>query len=210
MRATFGVLTVALVVLAGCAAPVATHAGPCTPAEPLLVVSGVANQPGPAPSESWTVVWPDGGVQTWSMRVTVAYGSEDASRVTARGGLEATSVCGVAAFHGSYPGPAWPPPGFPAEAWRATVDATPRGVAQGNASHLQALLHRSFFALPADASVPGCHDGVTLRYSASNAGTVHRVRAYCQGDPAFETFAEDVRTWLDEALGRDVRPQGST
>lgn len=181
--------------LAGCSTPPDEHAGPCPVIEPLLVWSGSVNGPKDAvPAPTWTVIWPDGRFETWVVRQAITAGAEEDSHVVARGGLEATTVCGVAAFHGSYPGPEWPWAGLEGSR-QSTLDVAFREEGQGERATLEEELRRSFFGLPADAS-SGCEDGVTSRFSAHLDGRTHRSHAYCDGTADFEAFEQAVRDWL--------------
>lgn len=183
------------VLLAGCAAPADLHSGPCRPGEPLLVGSSAVNMAA-APSPGWTVVWLDGRVERWVVRQGLEAGSAEDARVSARDGLDAEVVCGVATFHGRYP--VWPPSGASSSAFHLEVDLD--STARIDPGPLEDLLRASFFGLPADASVPDCADGVTRRYSARLDGLEHHSQADCQGSAEFEAFAGSVHGLLaDEA-----------
>ena len=182
MRRTLALATILL--LAGCAAP-QEHAGACEVAAPLLVASATVNMADP-PAPTWTIVWPDGTTETWKADSTLRPGPAAESTLTAHGGLGAERACGVAAFHGAYPGPHWPPTGFPD--LQVAMEVTPTDSGQADAAAIEGLLREAFFDLPADASVPECSDGVTRAYSAQVDGRRHHSSASCEGTPGFEAF----------------------
>ncbi len=190
-----------LMVLAGCSEAPQRHGGLCEPVVPLLVGSGVVNGPRSSPHSptlDWTVVWPDGRVERWGVKQTLEEGPTEESSVLTRGGLDPELACGVAVFHGGYPGPDWPISQFPGGPYQIQLEFTQRQATQAGAAPLEAILRDSFFDLPADASVPDCADGITRTFSAHLDGRSHRSQAYCEGTPEFEAFVASVAAWLGD------------
>lgn len=196
MRIGLGLLF--LLPLAGCTAPQDHHLGSCEPVSPLLVMSWAVNMADP-PTPTWTIVWPDGRTETWIVEATLRAGPAEESTVVTDGAPDAQTACGVAASHGAYPGPHWPPTGFPEGTWQMHLRVTREEVASLDPAPVESAVRRSFFSLPRDASMPQCADGTTLAFSAQVDGRTHRSQASCQGIPDFEEFAAFVRTWLGGA-----------